>query len=94
MTWPPVLPGILFRYENRSGRQHWSSQSLPPSAKVTRVQLRRHAGGKALRWLWLSAAHVLIRPRSSPGSTCGYVDRYLGAYERPGINLGESLIRA
>ena len=30
VTWPPVLPGILFRYENRSGRQHWSSQSLPP----------------------------------------------------------------
>ena len=28
-TWPPVLPGILFRYENRSGRQHWSSQCLP-----------------------------------------------------------------
>ena len=23
--------GILFRYENRSGRQHWSSQSLPPA---------------------------------------------------------------
>ena len=80
MTWPPVLPGILFRYENRSGRQHWVipvfTASMP--AKVTRVQLRRHAGGKALRWLWLSAAHVLIRPRSSPGSTCGYVDRYMG----------------
>ena len=29
--WPPVLPEILFRYENRSGRQHWSSQSLPPA---------------------------------------------------------------
>ena len=28
-TWPPVLPGILFRYENRSGRQHWSSKWLP-----------------------------------------------------------------
>ena len=28
-TWPPVLPGILFRYENRSSQQHWSSQSLP-----------------------------------------------------------------
>ena len=26
-TWPPVLPGVLFRYDNRSGRQHWSSQS-------------------------------------------------------------------
>ena len=26
-TWPLVLPGVLFRNENRSGRQHWSSQS-------------------------------------------------------------------
>ena len=24
--------GILFRYENRSGWQHWSSQSLPPAS--------------------------------------------------------------
>ena len=23
----------------------------------------RHAGGKALRWLYLPAAHILIRPR-------------------------------
>ena len=30
-TWPPVVPGILFRYENRSGRQHWSSQYLLPT---------------------------------------------------------------
>lgn len=28
-TWLPVLPGIQFWYENRCGRQHWSSQSLP-----------------------------------------------------------------
>ena len=28
-TWPPVLPGILFRYENRSSQQHRSSHSLP-----------------------------------------------------------------
>ena len=34
-------------------------------AKLTQVQLRRHAGGKALRWLWLPVAHVLIRPRST-----------------------------
>ena len=27
-TWPPVQPGILFRYDNRSSRQHCSSQSL------------------------------------------------------------------
>ena len=31
VTWPLVLPGILFRYENGSGRQHWSSQSLSPA---------------------------------------------------------------
>ena len=30
-TWPLVLPVILFGYENRSGWQHWSSQSLPPA---------------------------------------------------------------
>ena len=53
-TWPPVLPGIPFRYENRSGRQHWSSQCLPP--------------------------HVLIRPRSSPGATGGYVADTSAAY--------------
>ena len=33
-TWPPVLPGVLLRYENRSGRQHCSSQSLPPACLV------------------------------------------------------------
>lgn len=27
-TWPLVLPVILFGYENGSGWQHWSSQSL------------------------------------------------------------------
>ena len=41
-------------------------------AKVTRVQLSRNAGGRALRWLQLSASRVLIRPRSSPGGTGGY----------------------
>jgi len=41
-------------------------------AKLTRVQLRWPAGGKALRWLQLPAPHVLIRPRSSPGGTGGY----------------------
>ena len=43
-------------------------------AKVTRVQLRRNAGGRALRWLQLSASRVLIRPRSSPGGTGGYFE--------------------
>ena len=50
-------------------------------AKLSQVQLRRHAGGKALRWLWLPAAHVLIRPGSSPGGTGGYVANTSAAYE-------------
>ena len=41
-------------------------------AKLIRVQLRRHAGGKVLRWVLLSAVHALIRPRSSPGGTGDY----------------------
>ena len=28
-TWQPILPGILFWHENRSGQQYWSNQSLP-----------------------------------------------------------------
>ena len=51
-------------------------------AKLTRVQLRRYAGGKALRWLELAAAHVLIRSRSSPGGTGGYNAGVLAAYEK------------
>ena len=41
-TLPPVLPGILFRYENRSGRQHWSSQCLPLHVLI---RPRRRPGG-------------------------------------------------
>ena len=58
-TQPPVLPGILFRYENISGRQHWSSQSLSLACLRS---CRRDAGGRALQWLQLPAARVLIRP--------------------------------
>ena len=50
-------------------------------AKLTQVQLRRHAGGKALRWLKLPAAHVLICPRSNPGGTGGYNAGASAAYE-------------
>ena len=50
-------------------------------AKLSQVQLRRHAGGKALRWLLLPAAHVLIRPGSSPGGTGGYVANTSVAHE-------------
>ena len=30
-TWQPILPGILFWHENRSGQHYWLSQSLPPA---------------------------------------------------------------
>ena len=50
-------------------------------AKLSPVQLRRHAGGKALRWLLLPAAHALIRPGSSPDGTGGYVANTSAAYE-------------
>ena len=91
--------------------------SMP--AKLSQVQLRRHAGGKvaceqalhlgkrseprrplaasplarpnrracsqasgkARRWLLLPAAHVLIRPGSSPDGTGGYVANTSAAYE-------------
>ena len=43
-TWLLVLPGILFRYDNRGGWQHGTSQSTAGfPAKLSRVQLRRHA---------------------------------------------------
>ena len=54
-------------------------------AKLTRVQLRRHAGGKALRWLLLPAAHVLIRPGTSPDGTGGYVADTWAAYENQAL---------
>ena len=53
------------------------------SAKLTRVQLRRHAGGKVLRYA--PAAHVLIRPRSSLGSAGGYFADTSAAYENQAL---------
>ena len=48
-----MLPSYLrhMRYESRSRRQQRPCQSLPPEClrSWTRVQLRRHAGGKDLR---------------------------------------------
>lgn len=38
-------------------------------AKLTWIQLCRHASGKAMWWLLLTAAQVLIHPNSIPGST-------------------------
>ena len=47
------LPATYMRYESRSRRQQRPCQSLPPEClrSWTRVQLRRHAGGKDLRCL-------------------------------------------
>ena len=68
-TRPPVLPWKLFRYELE--RKRPATLVIPiftvgVYAKLTRVQRRRHASDKALLWLYFPAAHVLIRPRSSP----------------------------
>ena len=46
---------------------------------------RRHAGGKALWWLYLPAAHVLIRPGSSSDGTDGYVADTSAAYENQAL---------
>ena len=70
-TWPPVLHGILFRYENRSGRQHYSSKSLPTAC--LRSWLKFNFAG-------MPAMHVLIRSRSVPGGTGGYVADTSAAY--------------
>ena len=53
------------------------------SAKLTRVQLRRHAGGKVLSYA--PAAHVLIRPRSSLGGAGGYFADTSAAYENQAL---------
>jgi len=50
-------------------------------AKLTQVQLCRHARDRTLRWLKLPAAHVLIRPKSVPGGTGGYVADTSATYE-------------
>ena len=70
----PVLPAIPFRYENRSRRQQTLWQSLPPGmlAKLTRVRLRRHTGGKDLRCFLSRRRYVLICPSSIAGSARGY----------------------
>ena len=41
------------------------------SAKLNSSQLRRHFGGKGLRWLLLLRAYVLICRNGIPGSTAG-----------------------
>ena len=67
--------------------QKWPAELVIPvftvgmPVKLTQVQLRSHAGGKALRLFYLPVAHVLIRPRSSPGGTSGYFEDTSAAYE-------------
>ena len=61
--------------------------------KLTQVQLRSHAGGKALRLFYLPAAHVLIRPRSSPGGTSGYFEDTSATYENQALHLHTPLTR-
>ena len=42
----------------------------------------------------VAGSDVLIRPRSSPGSTAATSADISAAHERPGIHLGKALIRA
>ena len=71
--------------------QKWPATLLIPVftpgmlAKLIQVQLRRHAGGRALWWLWLPAAHVLIRSESVPGDTGGYLTDTSAAYENQAL---------
>ena len=73
--------------------QKWPATLLIPvftpgiPAKLTQVQLCRHAGGRALRWLQLPAAHVLIHPRRVPGCTSGYVADTSAAYENQALYM-------
>ena len=50
-------------------------------AKLTRVRLRRHAGGKDQRCFLSRRRYVLICRSSIAGSTRGYVAGTSGAYE-------------
>ena len=71
--------------------QKWPATLLIPVftpsmlAKLTQVQLRRHAGGRALWWLKLPAAHVLIRLRTVPGDTGGYLTDTSSAYDNQAL---------
>ena len=88
-----VLPTILFRYENTSSRQQRPSQVLTADmpAKLTRVRLRRHAGGKDQRCFLSRRRYVLICRSSIAGSTRGYVAGTSEAYENQAL-LGLKLM--
>ena len=73
--------------------QKWPATLLIPvftpgmPAKLTQVQLRRHAGSRALQWLQLPGVHVLIRPRHVPGCTSGYVADTSAACENQALYM-------
>ena len=80
-TWQPILPEILFWYENRlSGQQHWSSQSLPPAclqswlkfnfAGIPLVELCDGSSCRRRRYWWL--CHRYIGGIWEPGLTSEY----------------------
>ena len=96
------MPPMHLRHARRyclGWEQKWPAELVIPvftvgmPLKLTQVQLRRHAGGKALRLFYLPAAHVLISPRSSPGGTSGYFEDTSAAYENSALHLQTSLTR-
>ena len=94
-TWSPVLPGIPFRYENRSGRQHCSSHSFPTaclrswlkfnSAGMLAVELCD--GSSYRRRMFSFVPEVRV-----PGFTGGYVADTSAAYENQALLLTGCII--
>ena len=65
-------------------RQHPRRTADVP-AKLNSSQLRRHVGGKGLRWLLLPTAYVLICRNGIPGSTGDCVAGSSAAYENQAL---------
>ena len=75
-TWSLVQPGMLFRYENRSSRQHCSSQSSPPAclrswlkfnfAGMPAVEL---CDGSSCRWHMFSFVREVVQVVPAAGLT-------------------------
>ena len=65
-------------------RQHPRRTADMP-AKLNSSQLRRHVGGKGLRWLLLPTAYVLICRNGIPGSTGDCVVGSSAAYENQAL---------
>ena len=55
-------------------------------AKLNSSQLRRHVGGKGLRWLLLPTAYVLVCRNGIPGSTGDYVAGSSAGYENQALS--------